>query len=101
MAVEFVLDDLSIESIPVYAEEFGRLGLISTGLGEGALDELSFKLIHGFAEVDTPFDHFGHKGFQLLFHNFFLRVDFLSTVAATSVPAHGSQPGTLLSTRRA
>ena len=99
MPVELVLDDLSIESIPVHAEELGSLGLISTGLGKGALDEFSFKLIHGFAKVDTPFDHFGHKGFQLLFHNFFLRVDFLSTVPATSAPAHGSQPGISLSAR--
>src|SRR3954469_21941310 len=58
------------------AEEFGGFGLISFGPAESALDELSFELVDGFAEVDALFDHFRHKRFQLLFHNFFLRVDF-------------------------
>jgi len=48
MAVQFMLDDFAIESIPVDAKDLGRLGLISTGLAEGALNEPLFEFIQGF-----------------------------------------------------
>ena len=73
-----MLNDLSTEGIPVYAEKLGRLGLISPGLVKSALNEFSFEFTHSFAEVDVPFDHFGHERLQLLFHWCFLRMDFLS-----------------------
>jgi hypothetical protein len=71
-----VLHDLPVESVSMHAEELGGFGLISIGLGERGLYELSLEFVDCFAEVDTPLDHFVHKSFQFLFHNFFLGGDF-------------------------
>jgi hypothetical protein len=52
----------------------GGLGLISSRLGEGALNEFLLELVQSFVQIYAAFDHFRNKGLQLLFHNFFLRV---------------------------
>jgi hypothetical protein len=72
MSVQFVLDNLTIQCIAVDTKDLGRLGLISTGFGEGVLNESLFELIHSFIQINPAFDHLGNKGFQLLFHNVFL-----------------------------
>jgi hypothetical protein len=99
--VQFVLDDFAIECVPVDAKYFGGLGLIPTRFCERVLDEFLLEFGKCFRQKDAPFDHFGHEGFQLLFHNFFLRVDSYEFIArATTVPSRGSRRETLLSVRR-
>src|SRR6185436_11036669 len=68
MAVQLVLGDLSIEGIAVESKDYRGLGLISTRLGQGRLNESLFELTQGLTKIDLPFDHFRDKGFQLLFH---------------------------------
>ena len=72
MAVQFVLDDFTVQSVAVDTKDLGRLGLISTGLGEGVLNESFFELIESFTQINPAFNHLCHQGFQLLFHNFSL-----------------------------
>ena len=85
-----MLGDLAIESITVDALNLGGFGLISLSFGERALDEFLFEFAQSFVKVDASFNHFRDKGFQLLFHYFFLRVGAYSfTVAATIAPERG------------
>ena len=72
--VQFMLCDLTIQGVAVDAQHLGGLGLISTRLGQGSLDESFLELAYGFSEINLSFDHFRYKGLQLLFHSFFLRV---------------------------
>jgi hypothetical protein len=58
VAVQFVLSDLAIESVAVDPKNLCGFGLISTRFGQCRLNELLFKLTHGFTEIDAPFDHF-------------------------------------------
>jgi len=74
MPVQFVLGDFAIKRIAMDAKNLGGLGLISTGFGESALNESLLEFAQSFVQINAAVDHFGDKGFQLLFHNFFLRV---------------------------
>jgi hypothetical protein len=69
-----VLTNLAIESITVDTKNLSGSGLISTRFGKCRLNESFFKLAQSFIQEDAPFDHFRNKGFQLLFHNFFLEL---------------------------
>lgn len=80
VSVQFMLGNLTIQGISVDSKDLRGLGLISIGFGKRALDEFFFELAQAFIQINASFDHFGHKGFQLLFHNFFLRVDSLCVV---------------------
>ena len=71
MAVQFVLDNLTIQCVAVDTKELGRLGLISTGFGEGVLNEFLFELIQSFIQINPAFDHLCNQRLQLLVHNFF------------------------------
>jgi hypothetical protein len=46
--VQFVLDDLTIQSIPMDTKNLCGLGLISIGFGKGGLNEFLFELIQSF-----------------------------------------------------
>jgi hypothetical protein len=48
MAVQFVLDDLTIQSIPMDTKDSCCLGLISICFGKGGLNEFLFELIQSF-----------------------------------------------------
>ena len=72
MPVQLVLADLAIERIAMDAKNLSGLGLISTGLGESALNESLLEFAQSFVQINAAVDHFGDEGFQLLFHNFFL-----------------------------
>ena len=61
--------------------------MISTRFGEGVLNESLFEFIQSFIQINSAFDHLCHKGFQLLFHNFFLtfRVVLLPSPVTSAV----------------
>jgi hypothetical protein len=61
MSVKLVLSDLTIESIAMNTKDHSGLGLISTGLGKGGLDESFLKLAYGFIKEYPAFDHFRNK----------------------------------------
>jgi hypothetical protein len=48
MPVQFVLDDLAIQSIPMNTKKLCGLGLISVCFGKGGLNEFFFELIQSF-----------------------------------------------------
>jgi hypothetical protein len=68
MPIQLVLRNLPIQSISMHTKDLCGPGLISTRLGERGLNELLLELAYGFIQINTPFDHFRYKGFQLLFH---------------------------------
>jgi hypothetical protein len=118
VTVQFVLSDLAIESVSVDAKNHSGLGLISTRFGKRRLNEPFFEFTHSFIQINLPFDHFSDEGFQLLFHEFILRVGsgllllpiptsrsptmsfelgrFFIGAAATSAQGRGSRLETLL-----
>ena len=71
MPVQFMLDDLAIERIPVDTKNLGCLGLISSGSCKGRLNEFLFELIQSFIQINPAFDHLCNQRLQLLVHNFF------------------------------
>ena len=74
VAVQLVMSDLAIESISMDTKNRCRFCLISARFAKCNLNESFFKLAHSFIKIDSSFDHFRDKGFQRLFHHFFLEL---------------------------
>lgn len=67
--VEFEFVDLPAQSIAVYAQLTGRLGLVTVGLLKHPLDKALLELADGILVSDSLFHHLVDQRFKLVLQN--------------------------------
>jgi hypothetical protein len=71
---EFVCFNFAAQSVAVNAEKARGARLIAGGVLHGALDEAPFEFCERFIEQNAPVDHLADERFQLILHDYILRI---------------------------
>jgi hypothetical protein len=67
-SLQFVLRDLSTQSIAVDAYHLGGPANFPVSPGKGSTDEASFELLFGVFKANSPRDHFVDETIELIAH---------------------------------
>jgi hypothetical protein len=74
VVIEFVFANLAAERVPMNAQHFCSAALIALRAFERSLDKAFFELPECFFEQDSAFYHLADEPFQLILHDFALRI---------------------------
>jgi hypothetical protein len=74
VVIEFVFANLAAERVPMNAQHFSGATLIAQRSFERSLDKTLFELSERFFEQDSSFYHLADEPFQLVLHDFALRI---------------------------